>query len=111
MAGRRPLGDKALLQALARTGLAGYEQVPCRHLSAGQQRRVALARLLVADEPLWLLDEVFTAIDASGVSAIENLLQERAAEGGAVVFTTHHKVQIAGTKRLVLTPGAVGYDD
>lgn len=111
MAGRRPLGDRALLQALAGTGLAGYEHVPCRHLSAGQQRRVALARLLVADEPLWLLDEVFTAIDASGVEAIENLLQERAAEGGAVVFTTHHNVHIKAMKRLVLTPGAVGYDD
>lgn len=111
MAGRRPLGDKALLQALAGTGLAGYENVPCRHLSAGQQRRVALARLLVADEPLWLLDEVFTAIDASGVAAIENLLQQRATEGGAVVFTTHHNVQIPGMARLVLEPGAGRYDD
>ncbi len=82
MAGRREVSDEVLVQALAGTGLAGFENVPCRNLSAGQQRRVALARLLIADEPLWLLDEVFTAIDADGVRAIESLLQQRAAEGG-----------------------------
>lgn len=60
MAGRREVSDEVLVQALAGTGLAGFENVPCRNLSAGQQRRVALARLLIADEPLWLLDEVFT---------------------------------------------------
>jgi len=102
MAGRRPLSDGALLQALAGTGLAGYEHVPCRNLSAGQQRRVALARLLLADEPLWLLDEVFTAIDAQGVEAIESLLLQRAAEGGAVLVTTHHDLQLPGMHRIVL---------
>ncbi|WP_372966006.1 cytochrome c biogenesis heme-transporting ATPase CcmA [Marinobacter sp.] len=100
MAGRRPLKDAALLQALAGTGLSGYENVPCRNLSAGQQRRVALARLLIADEPLWLLDEVFTAIDANGVEAIEALLQQRAEEGGAVVVTTHHDLNLPGMNRI-----------
>lgn len=105
MAGRRPVTDDVLAQALAGTGLAGYENVPCRNLSAGQQRRVALARLLVADEPLWLLDEVFTAIDAEGVKAIEALLQQRAAEGGAVLVTTHHDLQVPGMRRIVLGGG------
>lgn len=105
MAGRRPLPDDVLRQALAGTGLAGFQDVPCRNLSAGQQRRVALARLLVADEPLWLLDEVFTAIDVDGVSAIESLLQQRAAEGGAVVVTTHHDLRMAGMHRIVLGGG------
>ncbi|MEC7377400.1 MAG: cytochrome c biogenesis heme-transporting ATPase CcmA [Pseudomonadota bacterium] len=104
-AGRRPLPDDVLREALAGTGLAGFEDVPCRALSAGQQRRVALARLLVADEPLWLLDEVFTAIDVAGVSAIESLLQQRAAEGGAVVVTTHHDLLLSGMQRIVLGGG------
>ncbi|MDX1557981.1 MAG: cytochrome c biogenesis heme-transporting ATPase CcmA [Marinobacter sp.] len=105
-AGRRPLPDPVLRQALDGTGLAGFQNVPCRNLSAGQQRRVALARLLIADEPLWLLDEVFTAIDANGVSAIESLLQQRAAEGGAVVVTTHHDLNLPGMQRLILGGGA-----
>lgn len=109
MAGRSPVPDAALNQALQGTGLAGYENVPCRNLSAGQQRRVALARLLIADEPLWLLDEVFTAIDADGVKALEALLQQRVAEGGAVVVTTHHDLALPGMHRLIL--GAGGLSD
>lgn len=105
MAGRRPVADDVLTQALAGTGLAGYQNVPCRNLSAGQQRRVALARLLIADEPLWLLDEVFTAIDADGVKAIEMLLQQRVAEGGAVLVTTHHNLQLPGMGRILLGGG------
>lgn len=107
MAGRREVSDEVLVQALAGTGLAGFENVPCRNLSAGQQRRVALARLLIADEPLWLLDEVFTAIDADGVRAIESLLQQRAEEGGAVLVTTHHELQLPGMKRITLGAGGV----
>lgn len=107
MAGRREVSEEVLVQALAGTGLAGFENVPCRNLSAGQQRRVALARLLIADEPLWLLDEVFTAIDADGVRAIESLLQQRAAEGGAVLVTTHHELQLPGMKRITLGTGGV----
>ena len=107
MAGRREVSEEVLVQALAGTGLAGFENVPCRNLSAGQQRRVALARLLIADEPLWLLDEVFTAIDADGVRAIESLLQQRAAEGGAVLVTTHHELQLPGMKRITLGAGGV----
>ncbi|MFT7338915.1 MAG: heme exporter protein A [Marinobacter maritimus] len=105
MAGRRPVSDAALGQALEGTGLRGFENIPCRNLSAGQQRRVALARLLVADEPLWLLDEVFTAIDADGVKALEALLQQRAAEGGAVLVTTHHDLALPGMRRLILGAG------
>ncbi|MBU2875596.1 cytochrome c biogenesis heme-transporting ATPase CcmA [Marinobacter salexigens] len=107
MAGRRPVSDAVLRQALQGTGLSGFEDVPCRNLSAGQQRRVALARLLIADEPLWLLDEVFTAIDADGVTALEALLQQRAAEGGAVLVTTHHDLALPGMQRLTLGAGGV----
>ncbi|WP_273205048.1 cytochrome c biogenesis heme-transporting ATPase CcmA [Marinobacter subterrani] len=104
-AGRCPVPEAVLRQALEGTGLAGFQNVPCRNLSAGQQRRVALARLLIADEPLWLLDEVFTAIDADGVGAIEHLLGQRAAEGGAVVVTTHHDLRMPGMQRITLGGG------
>jgi len=105
MAGRKPVSDAVLREALAGTGLAGFEDVACRRLSAGQQRRVALARLLIADEPLWILDEVFTAIDRAGVVALEHLLMQRAQDGGAVVVTTHHDLQAPALNRITLGGG------
>ncbi|SFM17749.1 cytochrome c biogenesis heme-transporting ATPase CcmA [Marinobacter zhejiangensis] len=102
---RRPLSDGALCQALDGTGLQGYYHVQCRNLSAGQQRRVALARLLVSDEPLWILDEAFTALDYHGVAGLEQLLVEHAASGGAVVITTHHDLDLPGMARLKLGVG------
>ena len=63
----RPASREAIWQALEAVGLRGFEDVPCHTLSAGQQRRVALARLYLADTPpLWVLDEPFTALDRSG---------------------------------------------
>lgn len=105
MAGRRSLPDKVLWQALEGTGLGGFQTVPCRNLSAGQQRRVALARLLIADEPLWILDEVFTAIDIHGVAALEKLLVERVESGGAIVVTTHHDLRLPSMQRVTLGGG------
>ena len=105
MAGRKTVSDDLLGQALAGTGLTGFEDVPCRRLSAGQQRRVALARLLIADEPLWILDEVFTAIDIDGVAALESLLVQRAWDGGAIVVTTHHDLQLPSMQRITLGAG------
>jgi heme exporter protein A len=105
-AGRTLRSEAALRQALRGTGLGGFEDVPCRRLSAGQQRRVALARLLVADEPLWILDEIFTAIDARGVAALERLLVQRVEEGGSIILTTHHNLDISGMQQVVLGGGA-----
>lgn len=79
----------AAMAALVRVGLAGYEDVPCYQLSAGQQRRAALARLFVAAAQLWILDEPFTAIDRRGVAELESWLAAHADAGGAVLFTTH----------------------
>ncbi|MCL7944994.1 cytochrome c biogenesis heme-transporting ATPase CcmA [Marinobacter sp. ATCH36] len=109
MAGRRSVPDKVLWQALEGTGLGGFQAVPCHSLSAGQQRRVALARLLIADEPLWILDEVFTAIDIHGVAALEKLLIERVENGGAIVVTTHHDLRLPAMQRVTLG-GGDGYD-
>lgn len=76
-------------QALAKVGLAGYEEVPCHQMSAGQQRRVALARLYLSDAPLWILDEPFTAIDKQGVLELEQRIQQHRENGGIVLLTTH----------------------
>ncbi len=81
--------------ALAAVGLRGFEDVPCHALSAGQQRRVALARLYLRDVPmLWLLDEPFTALDAQGTAHLEAHLANHCENGGTVVLTTHHKLTL-----------------
>lgn len=81
-----------LADALEQVGLYGFEDVPTRTLSAGQQRRVALARLLVCDTQLWILDEPFTALDKAAISMIENLLDAHAKQGGMAILTSHHTV-------------------
>ncbi|NLS13253.1 cytochrome c biogenesis heme-transporting ATPase CcmA [Vibrio sp. SM6] len=81
--------EGALFQALAQVGLAGREDVPAGQLSAGQQRRVALARLWLSDHKLWILDEPLTAIDKQGVKVLERLFVRHAEDGGIVVLTTH----------------------
>lgn len=83
-----------LWEVLAKVGLAGYEDIVTAQLSAGQQRRVALARLWLNDCPLWILDEPFTALDKSGVKVLENLFLEHAAKGGIVLLTTHQDLSI-----------------
>lgn len=82
--------DKSTVyQALTKVGLAGREDVPVAQLSAGQQRRVALARLWLSDHKLWILDEPLTAIDKQGVKVLESLFLQHAESGGIVVLTTH----------------------
>ncbi|AXK56372.1 cytochrome c biogenesis heme-transporting ATPase CcmA [Pseudomonas protegens] len=80
----------AIWQALAAVGLRGFEDVACHTLSAGQQRRVALARLYLDGPPLWILDEPFTALDKQGVAQLEEHLANHCERGGMVVLTTHH---------------------
>ena len=83
------MGEDALWQALAHVGLAGREDVPAGQLSAGQQRRVALARLWLSNHKLWVLDEPLTAIDKQGVKVLENLFLSHVERGGMVLLTTH----------------------
>lgn len=68
--------------ALAAVGLAGYEDLPLSQLSAGQQRRVALTRLWLTDAPLWILDEPFTALDATAMETLTRRLEQHARQGG-----------------------------
>ncbi|MEZ5529985.1 MAG: cytochrome c biogenesis heme-transporting ATPase CcmA [Porticoccaceae bacterium] len=90
------------MAVLARIGLQGYEDVPCYTLSAGQQRRAALARLLVTEARIWVLDEPFTAIDKQGVAELETLLVNHASRGGVVLLSTHQDVGIANIRRFSL---------
>ena len=86
-----------ILPALEVVGLKGYEDVPCHSLSAGQNRRVSLARLYMNTARLWILDEPFTAIDKSGVAAKERLLADHVSSGGSVILTTHHDLTSCGS--------------
>ncbi|WP_341662125.1 cytochrome c biogenesis heme-transporting ATPase CcmA [Vibrio sp.] len=79
----------SIYNALMKVGLVGREDVPVAKLSAGQQRRVALARLWLSQHKLWILDEPLTAIDKQGVSVLESLFLEHIDEGGIVLLTTH----------------------
>ena len=81
-------------QALARVGLAGFEDVAGKALSSGQRRRVLLAFLLLADARLWILDEPLTALDVKGVDLVESMILEHRKNGGSVIFTTHHGMQL-----------------
>jgi heme exporter protein A len=83
-------------EAMARLGLEGLEDVPCRSLSEGQRRRAGLARLLVGQYHLWILDEPFTALDRAGIAAMETLVREHTARGGMVVLTTHQNLHLEG---------------
>ncbi len=89
-------------EALTEVGLFGYEDSPCHHLSAGQLRRVALARLFLTPAQLWILDEPFTAIDKQGVKNLENLMSEHVAGGGAVILTTHQDLGLECIEKLNL---------
>jgi len=93
-------------RALAAVGLAGLEDSPCATLSAGQQRRVALARLYLSTAALWILDEPFTAIDRDGVSRLEQLMHAHASRGGVVVLTTHQPLGLDGVRLLEMEPYA-----
>jgi heme exporter protein A len=91
----------AIPAALERVGLCGYEDSPCYQLSAGQQRRVGLARLFLTDAQLWILDEPFTAIDRAGVVELTSWLIAYAAAGGTILFTSHQPLPAARMLRQV----------
>ena len=97
---------EAQRDALARVGLAHVIDFPARLLSAGQRRRVALARLLIADRPLWLLDEPTTALDAAAQAAFAAIMQGRLRGGGIIVAAAHAPLGLDGAQELRL--GATG---
>ncbi len=88
-------------EALGRVKLQGYEEAKAGRLSAGQKRRVALARLFLPSGRLWLLDEPFTALDVLGVKILEERFIEHADAGGAVVFTSHQPADLGDRLNLL----------
>ena len=84
--------DEQINEALGDMGLRGFEDSQCFTLSAGQQQRVSLSRLLLSDGLLWVLDEPFTTLDQEGVKLLERLLSQHANKGGVVLVTTHHEL-------------------
>jgi len=76
-------------QTLAEVNLSGFEESLASHLSAGQHRRISLARLYKSNARIWILDEPFTAIDKQGVHALEQLFKTHINQGGCVILTTH----------------------
>ena len=74
---------------MAEVNLSGFEESLASHLSAGQHRRISLARLYKSNARIWILDEPFTAIDKEGVHALEQLFKVHINQGGCVILTTH----------------------
>ena len=94
--------EDAVAPALARFGLLAIAKVPARLLSAGQRRRLNLARLLVAGAPLWLLDEPTVALDTEAITTFEGMLADQRARGGIVLIATHSRIAMAGAETIAL---------
>jgi heme exporter protein A len=90
------LSESDAIAALRRMGLKGRERLPTKVLSQGQRRRVSLARLLVSDAKLWILDEPLAALDVGAVAMIGDLIAEHLAKQGMVIFTTHQPLVVDG---------------
>lgn len=99
----RPQATDDMEPVLERLGISRLKPLPLRSLSAGQQRRVALARILLSDVPLWLMDEPFTNLDREGRALVLRLVKEHLGSGGMCVMAAHQDIEIdAPTKRVVL---------
>lgn len=88
------LSNVVIEAALAKVGLASYEDVQGKALSSGQRRRILLAFIELSQAKLWILDEPLTALDVQGVDLMESMILEHREAGGSVVFTTHHGMQL-----------------
>ncbi len=86
--------SEPLEEALEKMGLSGYGSVPARVLSQGQRRRLALARLLLSNTALWILDEPFNALDTAAVESVRTAVKRHVDRGGMVILTSHQDVDI-----------------
>jgi len=101
-----PVDHAAADLMLERVGLIRYADHPARHLSQGQRRRVALARLGArASARLWILDEPFTALDATAVAVVADMITQHVAGGGIAVITSHQEVTLASVTALIIDLG------
>jgi len=89
---RRDLSNEQAVGALSLLGIAHCAQLPVRVLSAGQRRRLSLARVLLCEAAMWILDEPTTNLDSAGIQLIEQLMSQHLARGGAILTAAHHKL-------------------
>jgi heme exporter protein A len=103
---RKPLSPSQIDATLDRVGILSRGDLPARSLSAGQKRRLSLARLLLADAKLWILDEPVTNLDTAGVELVEELIVEHAGRGGVAIAAAHQRLLDSAPclRRLELEP-------
>ena len=89
-------GNYSITEALTRVNLEDFDDMLVGALSAGQKRRLSLARLLMTKNVLWILDEPFTSLDRQGITLIETLMSEHCAQGGMIVLTSHQDLSLQG---------------
>ncbi|NNM81394.1 MAG: cytochrome c biogenesis heme-transporting ATPase CcmA [Burkholderiales bacterium] len=87
--------EKDALDAFERIGLFGREHLPTKVLSQGQRRRVMLSRLLVAQTPLWILDEPIVALDTDAIGLMRSLFELHLENGGMLIMTTHQELELS----------------
>lgn len=102
-----PDTDGAVQAALSAMGLFALADAPVRILSAGQKRRLSLARMIMKPSPLWLMDEPFNALDDAAIDLLMQALGAHLGAGGMAVMATHHHPDITGMQTAVLAPGRV----
>jgi heme exporter protein A len=93
-------GAGAMRDALAQAGLAERRRLPARRLSAGQRRRIGLARLMLDPAVIWILDEPLTALDDEGQALFARLLARHLERGGLALIATHHALSPAPAREL-----------
>jgi heme exporter protein A len=91
-------GTARVDEALQRVGLSRLSDLPAQYLSAGQKRRLALARLSLSARPLWLLDEPLASLDTSGKALVAELVSQHCKDGGLAVIATHEPLGFAGPR-------------
>jgi heme exporter protein A len=101
--GKADVGGTALVErGLTAVGLADLAQLPAGYLSAGQRRRLSLARVLAAPRPIWLLDEPTTALDAASQDRLRRVMHDHLSSGGLVIAATHGPLGLAEADQLRL---------
>lgn len=102
LSGQKKISKNDADEIFKKIGLYGFEDIPSAKLSAGQQRRIALCRLLIEKKKLWLLDEPLVSLDKQGVSLFESLLEKHLTQQGIAVFTSHQNINITNHNILSL---------
>jgi heme exporter protein A len=100
--GSEPVQGAIVQGAMAAVGLSGLAGLPAAYLSAGQRRRLSIARLLAAKRPLWLLDEPTSALDREAQDTLTGLMRQHLSDGGIIVAATHGPIGLDGAQELRL---------